>query len=193
MTAQALVSPGAPSPGETPLPTSRRRRATPRPIGEYLFAGACAAIGLYTIIGAGFVRTPPGSANVLGPRVFPYLVGVLLLAAAVAVLIGVMRGQRGELEEGEDIDPDASTDWITVAKLSVFFLSQLVLIELIGWPFSVAVLFAGAAWALGAKRWWMGVLIGLGIGFATQLIFGVWLGLSLPAGPILNWIPIFNG
>lgn len=193
MTAQALVSPGAPSSGETHLSTARRRRAAPRPIGEYVFAGVCAAIALYVIIGAGFVRTPPGSANVLGPRVFPYLVGALLLAASIAVLVGVVRGQRGEAEEGEDVDPDASTDWLTVVKLSVFFLSQLVLIELIGWPFSVMVLFSGAAWALGAKRWWMGVLIGLGLGFATQLIFGVWLGLSLPAGPILNWIPIFHG
>lgn len=186
MTEHTLVSPGGTSPGGPPSRQSR-------PIGEYVFATVCAGVGLYTIIGAGFIRTPPGSANVLGPRVFPYLVGVLLFTAAIAVLVGVARGQRGDAEEGEDIDPAAPTDWLTVVKLSVFFLSQVVLIELIGWPFAVAVLFAGAAWALGAKRWWTGLLIGIGLGLTTQLIFGVWLGLSLPAGPLLDWIPIFHG
>ena len=189
MSEQVLVSPGVPSPGETPS----AGRPAKRPIGEYVFAAVCAAVGLYVIIGAGAIRTPPGAANVLGPRMFPYLVGVLLLAASVAVIVGVIRGTRGDVEEGEDIDPDAATDWLTVLKLSIFFLSQVVLIELIGWPFSVAVLFAGAAWSLGAKPWWKGVLIGLALGLVTQLIFGLWLGLSLPAGPLLNWIPIFHG
>ncbi len=54
-------------------------------------------------------------------------------------------------------------------------------------------LFAGAAITLGAERWWVALLIGLGLGLVTQLVFGFWLGLSLPAGPLLNWIPIFNG
>ena len=44
-----------------------------------------------------------------------------------------------------------------------------------------------------AKRWWAAISIGLALGIVTQLVFGAWLGLSLPAGPALNWIPIFNG
>jgi putative tricarboxylic transport membrane protein len=163
------------------------------PVGEYVFAAVCAAIGAYAIIGAGFIRVPPGSASVLGPRVFPYAVGVMLLLASVVVVVGLVRGHRGAPDDGEDIDPDAPTDWLTVVKLVICFLSQLVLIELVGWPIAVAVLFAGAALSLGAKRWWMALLIGLGLGIVTQLVFGTWLGLSLPAGPLLNWISIFNG
>jgi putative tricarboxylic transport membrane protein len=73
------------------------------------------------------------------------------------------------------------------------FLSLLVLIELAGWPIAVMVLFGGSAITLGAKRWWVALLVGLGLGVVTQLVFGAWLGLSMPAGPLLNWIPIFNG
>lgn len=80
-----------------------------------------------------------------------------------------------------------------MAKLVVCFLSQIVLIEFAGWPLAVTVLFAGAAWSLGAKRWWMAVAVGFGLGLVTQLVFGSWLGLSLPAGPLLDWIPIFHG
>jgi len=188
MTAAAPAPLDASASGGAPARTSPRA-----PIGEVVFAGASAVLGVYTIIGAGFIRVPPGSASVLGPRVFPYAVGVLLLVASVAVIVQIARGHRGVADEGEDVDPDAPTDWLAVAKLVAFFLSQLVLIELAGWPIAVTVLFAGAAWSLGAKRLWVAVLVGLGLGLVTQLVFGAWLGLSLPAGPLLTWIPIFNG
>jgi putative tricarboxylic transport membrane protein len=171
-------------------PAARQRRSS---IGEYAFAAVCAAIGVYAIIGAGFIRVPPGSASVLGPRVFPYAVGVLLIAASVSVIVEVARGHGGEPEVEEDVDPDAPTDWLTVVKLIAFFLTQLVLIETAGWPIAVTVLFGGAAWSLGAKRWWVALLVGLGLGLFTQLVFGAWLGLSLPAGPLLDWISIFHG
>jgi len=161
--------------------------------GEYAFASVCAALGLYAIIGAGFIRVPPGSASVLNARFFPYFVGTILLVASIAVIVDIARGHRGQPDEGEDVDPNAKTDWRTVLLLILCFLSLLVLVELAGWPLAVAVLFAGAAITLGAGRWWMALLIGLGLGLVTQLVFGVWLGLSLPAGPLLNWIPIFNG
>ncbi|WP_448809630.1 tripartite tricarboxylate transporter TctB family protein [Agromyces bauzanensis] len=178
----AVASGGAPAPA-----------AGRRPIGEYAFAAVCAALGVYAIVGAGFIRVPPGSASVLGPRVFPYAVGVLLVAASVAVIVQVARGHRGVPDDGEDVDPDAPTDWLTVLKLVACFLTQLVLIEWAGWPIAVTVLFGGAAWSLGAKRWWVALLVGLGLGLATQLVFGAWLGLSLPAGPLFDWIPIFHG
>jgi len=194
MSDAARASLGAAAPGEAPGPaTDQVQRGQRLPVGEYAFALVCATLGAYAIVGAGFIRVPPGSASVLGPRVFPYAVGVLLVAASAAVIVQIARGRRGVPDEGEDVDPDAPTDWLTVGKLVVCFLSQLLLIELAGWPIAVAVLFAGAAWSLGAKRWWLAVLIGLGLGLVTQLVFGAWLGLSLPAGPLLDWIPIFHG
>lgn len=179
---------GAPAP--VPGTGARNRRGI---VGEYVFASVCAALGLYTIVGAGFIRVPPGSASVLGPRFFPYFVGSILFVASVVVIVDIARGHRGAPDEGEDVDVHAKTDWRTVLLLMLCFLSLLVLIELAGWPFAAAVLFGGAAITLGAKRWWVALLIGLGLGLVTQLVFGVWLGLSLPAGPLLNWIPIFNG
>lgn len=188
MTDPAPASLDAAASGEAPPERSARP-----PIGELAFAAVCVALGVYAIIGAGSIRVPPGSASVLGPRVFPYAVGALLVVASAAVIVQVLRGRRGVPDDGEDVDPDAPTDWLTVGKLVACFLSQLVLIESAGWPIAVTVLFAGAAWSLGAKRWWMALLVGLGLGLVTQLVFGAWLGLSLPAGALLDWIPIFHG
>ncbi|GAA2038992.1 hypothetical protein GCM10009819_25000 [Agromyces tropicus] len=179
---------GADAP-EGALPPSRPVRA----IGEYVFAGVALLVGVGTIAGAGAIRVPPGSASVLGPRAFPYAVGVLLVLAAAAVLVGLLRGRRGRPDDGEDVDPDAPTDWVTVALLVAVFLSQLLLIDLAGWPVAVAVVFGGGAIILGAKRRWAALAIGLALGLVTQFVFGTWLGLSLPAGPALNWIPIFHG
>jgi putative tricarboxylic transport membrane protein len=207
MTDRHAAPSGAPAPegasggtGAVPGTAPRNRRGI---VGEFAFAAVCAALGLYAIIGAGFIRVPPGSSSVLNARFFPYFVGAILLVASVAVIVDIARGHRGQPDEGEDVDPNAKTDWRTVLLLMLCFLSQLdqdehflsllVLVELAGWPLAVAVLFAGAAITLGAGRWWMALLIGLGLGLVTQLVFGIWLGLSLPAGPLLNWIPIFNG
>ncbi|MFC9917921.1 tripartite tricarboxylate transporter TctB family protein [Agromyces binzhouensis] len=189
MTDRAIVPSGAQASEGAPSGPTRRVRA----VGEYAFAGAALLVGIGTIAGAGGIRVPPGSASVLGPRAFPYAVGALLVLAALAVLVGLLLGRRGLPDDGEDVDPDAPTDWTTVAKLVAVFLSQLVLIDLAGWPVAVAVVFGGAAVVLGAKRWWAAIGIGLALGIVTQLVFGAWLGLSLPAGPALNWIPIFNG
>lgn len=194
MTSPIPVPPDdAPASGGAPAGGAGAVTGARPPVGEFVFAGICAAVGVYTIIGAGFIRVPPGSASVLGPRVFPYAVGVLLLVASLVVIAQVLRGGRGTPDDGEDIDPDAPTDWLTVAKLVVCFATQLVLIDWAGWPIAVAVLFAGAGWSLGAKRWWVALAAGLGLGLVTQLVFGAWLGLSLPAGPLLDWIPIFHG
>ena len=121
------------------------------------------------------------------------LVAVILMVAGLAVLIGVFMGRLGKPDESEDADLSHKPDWLTIAKLVGLLVAHLLLIEFIGWAFAAALLFGGAAWSLGAKRWWMAVLVGLGLGLVTQLVFGAWLGLSLPAGPLLDWIPIFHG
>ena len=94
MTEPTPVPLDAAASGGTPAPGAGRAGAR-APIGEYAFAAVCAALGAYAIVGAGFIRVPPGSASVLGPRVFPYAVGVLLVAASVAVIVQVARGSDG--------------------------------------------------------------------------------------------------
>lgn len=169
--------------------TARR----PAPIGELVFAVAGLAAGVLVAFMAGSIRIPPGSTNAIGPRAFPYAVAAMLILASLAVLIGVLRGKRAEAEEGEDVDENASTDWVTVGVLGILFIVFGLLIQPLGWPIAVLVLFGGTAWKLGAKRWWMALVIGLAIGLLTQYLFGTLLGISLPAGPLFDWIPIFNG
>lgn len=189
MTPSQSGSSGVSTPGE-PRSVSVSSAAPRIALGEYLFAALTGAIGIYVLIAANFIRIPLSS-NTLGPRSFPYLVGALLLCAAIAVLVGVRRGRLGEAEEGEDVDVTVDTDWVTVGKLIAFFTAHAYLIQFIGWPFAAAVLFAGAAWTLGAKRLRWAILIALALGLTIYFLFGRLLGLSLPAGPLLDWMPFF--
>lgn len=167
-----------------------QRRA---PIGELLFSLGGVIAGIVVAYTASSIRIPPGSTNTIGPRAFPYAVAALLILASIACIIAVLRGKGGQAEEAEDVDASADTDWVTVGMLTVLFIVFALLIQPVGWSIAVMVLFGGTAWKLGAKKWWVAVLVGLAMGLLTQYLFGTLLGISLPAGPLLDWIPIFNG
>jgi putative tricarboxylic transport membrane protein len=119
--------------------------------------------------------------------VFPFAVAVILLGSGAALVISALRGQVAPREEGEDIDPDAKTDWWTILKLVALLVAVLLLLELLGWWMVAALLFGGVAWTLGAKRPWVAFLVGLVIGIGTQLLFGEGLGLFLPRGAAFDW------
>jgi putative tricarboxylic transport membrane protein len=143
-------------------------------------ASIVVALGVFTVLDSRRI-TVPLSANVVGPRVFPYAVGAALVLSGLAVLVGALRGQRAEPEGGEDVDTDARTDWLTVAKVVVAFGVHVAVVDSLGWALAGALLFGGVAWALGGS-WWRGLLIGLVLGFVIQVAFVDGLGVSLPAG-----------
>jgi putative tricarboxylic transport membrane protein len=149
-------------------------------VGDAAVALGVAALGVFTVVDSHRI-TVPLSANVVGPRVFPYAVGAALVACGAVVLLGALRGQRAEPEAGEDVDADASTDWATLAKVVGAFVTHVVLVDPLGWALAGAVLFAGVAWALGAV-WWRALAIGVVLGFVVQVAFVDGLGVSLPAG-----------
>jgi putative tricarboxylic transport membrane protein len=173
-----------------PTTVERGAAGSPRPgwtpdrIGEMVIAVAVFALGVATFVGAFAIRTPAGAA--VGPRVFPFLVSAILVGAGVALVIGVLRGRLGSREEGEDIDPNAKTDWWTILKLVALVVAVIFLLEPLGWWLVAAILFGGAAWSLGAKKWWLAFLVGLVIGIGTQLLFGEMLGLFLPRGMLFD-------
>lgn len=184
-------SPGSDFPGERPVePVEPQgsKALSGRRLGELVFSAGTVALGIYALVGAAAVRVP-GSANTLGPQAFPFFVGAMLTACGLIVAVQALRGKLGDPESGEDVDLDAPTDWIVVAKLLGFFAAHVLLIGVIGWPLAAAVLFAGSAWTLGASHWWRAALAGLGLALVVQLVFGTGLGLSLPPGPLLDWIP----
>jgi putative tricarboxylic transport membrane protein len=168
-----------------PMDDTAARGWTPDRIGNVLFAAFVAGLGVFALVGAFAIRTPSGQA--VGPQVFPFLVSIILLAAGAVLLVEALRGRVAAAEEGEDIDPNATTDWWTILKLVALVVGVIVLLDVLGWWLVAALLFGGAAWTLGARRVWVAFVVGLVLGIGTQLLFGEVLGLFLPRGMAFDW------
>ena len=148
-------------------------------LGVALLLGA---LGLLVVVSALLLPESRIARGPVGPAAVPVVVGVLLLVTAVVLAVDVLRGGRGEPEGGEDIDLGARSDWRTVLMLAAAFLANAVLIEPVGWWFSGAVLFWGAAFALGSRHLVRDAVIAFALSFGTFYLFALGLGTTLPPG-----------
>lgn len=165
----------------TPGPTA----ALGRNYGELALTVLLLLLGVYVIIDAGSIAIP-GSSNTVGPRFFPYLVGGATVAVGVVLAVRILLGDRGPGEEGEDIDPDAKTSWRSVGIITVAFLAHALLINVIGWPLAVTLMFGAVAWALGARGIIRPLLAGGIASVIIWLLFVKALGVVLPGGILLE-------
>jgi putative tricarboxylic transport membrane protein len=179
--------PGPGSSDAAPAGVSVSRSAK---VEEYVFGALVAALGVFTLVDATTIVTR-GSMGTVGPRAFPYAVGVLLVVTGVAAIVATARGRLGPAEDAEDVDASVRTDWATVAKLVAVLVAHLALIDVAGWPVAAAVLFLGAAWTLGAV-WWKALVIAVVLALVVQVLFASGLGLSLPAG-VFEGVPLLDG
>lgn len=163
-----------------PAPTTRRR---PRTVdtAQYGLAGFLAVVGAYVLHDAttledGFADQP------VQPYAFPYVVGATLVLLAVLLAVATARGDRPEAEDGEDVDLSGGSDWRTVGLLVAVFALNVLLVDLLGWAITGALLFAGAAGVLGSRTPVRDLAIGAALSVGSWYGFYVGLGIPIPAG-----------
>jgi putative tricarboxylic transport membrane protein len=166
------------------MTTVDERRSWLKEHSELGISVLLAALGILVLVDA--ISLPATNQRGVGPEVVPIVVGVALLLVAGLLARDVLAGGKGEAEGGEDIDLAAPADWRTVLLLAAAFLANVVLIGLVGFPISGAVLFWGAAYALGSRNFVRDPLIAAGLSVATYLVFNNLLGVSLPGGPLMG-------
>jgi putative tricarboxylic transport membrane protein len=147
--------------------------------GVALFLGA---LGLLVIVQALLLPESLIARGPVGPAAVPIVVGGLLVVVAGFLALDVYRGGRGEPEGGEDVDLTGHSDWRTVLLLAAAFVSNALLIESLGWPFSGAILFWGSAFALGSRHHIRDAGIALVLSFGSWYLFAFGLGVILPVG-----------
>jgi putative tricarboxylic transport membrane protein len=155
-------------------------QAPSRDLPQLGLAALLAVIGAYTLYDASTLEV--GFADPVGPRLFPYVVGAVMLVLAALLVVATLRGDRPEEEGGEDVDLTHPADWGTVLKLVAVMVFTIATINLLGWAINGAILFAGSAWALGSRTPLKDVLIGAVLSVASWYAFYVGLGIPLGAG-----------
>ena len=147
--------------------------------GVALFLGA---LGVIVIVQALLLPESLISRGPVGPKAVPLVVGGLLVIVAAVLAVDVARGGRGEPEGGEDVDLTGRSDWLTMGMLVAAFAANALLIESLGWPISGAILFWGAAFALGSRHYVRDAVIALVLSIGTWYLFALGLGIGLPVG-----------
>jgi putative tricarboxylic transport membrane protein len=147
--------------------------------GVVLFLGA---LGILVIVQALLLPESRIARGPVGPAAVPVVVGSLLVIVAGFLALDIKRGGRGEPEGGEDVELTGGSDWRTVAMLVAAFLFNALTIESLGWPISGAVLFWGAAFALGSRHYVRDALIAVVLSVGSWYLFVLGLGIALPVG-----------
>jgi putative tricarboxylic transport membrane protein len=168
--------------------TEKTTETTPekKDLSELGICALLAVLGVLVLVDAINIPTDFAQRGPVGPKAVPVVVGALLLVVAVLLARDVLRGGRGEAEGGEDVDLSAPSDWRTVLLLSAAFLANAALIGVVGFPISGAVLFWGAAYALGSRAFVRDPLIAAGMSILTFVLFNNLLGVPLPGGPLME-------
>ena len=162
-----------------PADTGSTREQGRSEFGVALFLGA---LGAVVIVSALLLPESLIARGPVGPAAVPVVVGCLLVVVAGFLFVDVLRGGRGEPEAGEDVELTGGSDWRTIAMLVAAFVANALLIEGLGWPFSGAILFWGAAFALGSRHYVRDAVIALALSFGSWYLFALGLGIVLPVG-----------
>ncbi|MVO89599.1 tripartite tricarboxylate transporter TctB family protein [Streptomyces sp. p1417] len=181
-----MTTTGVPPEREERDERSKDRRAWLR---EHSELGVCVmllALGAVVLTDALTMDVEITQRGPVGPKTVPVAVGIGLLLVSVLLAVDVLRGGRGEAEGGEDVDLSEPADWRTVLLLAGVFLATAVLIEPVGFPVAGALLFWGAAYALGSRAVHRDPLIAAGLSLVTYAVFNNLLGVPLPGGPLMG-------
>ncbi|MEI2277105.1 tripartite tricarboxylate transporter TctB family protein [Paenarthrobacter ilicis] len=139
-------------------------------------------VGVLVFLDANGLVTPYSKSDPVGPKTVPFIVAGILLVCAVMLAINVLRGGKGEAEEGEDVDLTHPADWKTILPLAGAFLLNILLIDWAGWVISGTILFWGSVLALGSRRYVRDGIISVALSLLTFYGFYLGLGIALPAG-----------
>jgi putative tricarboxylic transport membrane protein len=163
-----------------PADTEPTRRHVDK--AQYVVCAVLVLVGAFLIydaltLEAGFAKVDP-----VGPKAFPLVIGIVLVLLAVVLAVAIPRGSVGEADAGEDVDPEAPSDWRTVGLLVGVFVAVILLVEPLGWVITGTLLFAGAATILGNRHYVRNIAIGLVLALVSFYAFYSGLGIPLPAG-----------
>ena len=112
------------------------------------------------------------------PRLFPTLVGLLLIFVGVLAAVTAWRGSS--LSNVEWPTPDRAK---RIAVILVGVAAYVAVIKLLGMPLATFMVVWFQVWYLGSYRWYVPIAVGVCAAAVLYFVFMVGLGLTFPAGP----------
>lgn len=123
--------------------------------------------------GAGFI--------VVGPRIFPTVVGVGILVLGLLFLLRTTVLLDHDLV-AEVMTEEAATDWSTTILSLLLLVAYASLLHPLGYTLATALFFPVIGRILGSTRLQRDIIVGVALGLVIYLTFTRVLGVRLPAG-----------
>lgn len=128
------------------------------------------------------IRVPKAMTRI-GPRVIPTIIGYGLVVIGIWYAFSVFRGGAATADaDSEDVDPDAATDWLTLAGIAAGLVIYAATIRPLGYVLASVLLFLSAAWSMGSRRVVRDVIVSVVLAIGTYLLFAHGLNVRLPEG-----------
>ena len=148
--------------------------------GEMLVSLGLIALGSFVIYETQSIAETQGYAQI-GPRLFPYLIGIgLTLCGAVLGWQALSGGWRNVPLDQEGHD---TPDWLAFAVISAGIVLHMIVIGWAGFILAALLLFVMVARGFGSRRPVRDVVIAVVLAVLVFALFTYGLGLNLPKGP----------
>jgi putative tricarboxylic transport membrane protein len=149
--------------------------------GELVFTSFLFVVAVVVLVDtAGMTKS--NAVGFVGPEVFAYIVGGLLLVLSGAQIIAVLRGERGTPEGVEGGVAVSDPNWKAFGLLAAALVLYSLLMPILGFPIMGAVLYFMVAKAIGAKHNLRTALISVLLSITIFFAFNEGLQLQLPSG-----------
>jgi putative tricarboxylic transport membrane protein len=149
--------------------------------GELVFTSFLFVVAVVVLVDtAGMTKS--NAVGFVGPEVFAYIVGGLLLVLSGAQIIAVLRGERGTPEGVEGGVAVSDPNWKAFGILAAALVLYTLLMPILGFPIMGAVLYFMVAKAIGAKHNLRTALISVLLSITIFFAFNEGLQLQLPSG-----------
>ena len=149
--------------------------------GELVFTSFLFVVAVVVLVDT-FGMTKSNAVGFVGPEVFAYIVGGLLLVLSGAQIIAVLRGERGTPEGVEGGVAVSDPNWKALGLLAAALVLYSFLMPILGFPIMGAVLYFMVAKAIGAKHNLRTAIIAVLLSAAIFFAFNEGLQLQLPSG-----------
>ena len=149
--------------------------------GELVFTSFLFVVAVVVLVDT-MGMTKSNAVGFVGPEVFAYIVGGLLLVLSGAQIIAVLRGERGTPEGVEGGVAVSDPNWKAFGLLAAALVLYSFLMPILGFPIMGAVLYFMVAKAIGAKHNLRTAIIAVLLSAAIFFAFNEGLQLQLPSG-----------
>ena len=149
--------------------------------GELVFTSFLFVVAVVVLVDT-FGMTKSNAVGFVGPEVFAYIVGGLLLVLSGDQIIAVLRGERGTPEGVEGGVAVSDPNWKAFGLLAAALVLYSFLMPILGFPIMGAVLYFMVAKAIGAKHNLRTAIIAVLLSAAIFFAFNEGLQLQLPSG-----------